>query len=111
MESKWKNMRICREEALKLADFIQNSPTPFSCSGTDGGDIEAGGISPAGGIPKDGKSTGVAAHSDSPTFKVKEQARMTVKGHYTKLNTEGYGGMLCCPFYPPGNWNRMKSES
>nr|WP_294467274.1 hypothetical protein [uncultured Sellimonas sp.] len=22
-------MRICREEALKLADFIQNSPTPF----------------------------------------------------------------------------------
>ena len=24
---------------------------------------------------------------------------MTVKGHYTKLNTEGYGGMLCAPWF------------
>src|SRR5699024_2748129 len=40
-----------------------------------------------------------ASHSDSPTFKVKERAEMTVKGHYTKLNTEGYGGMLCAPWF------------
>ena len=34
-----------------------------------------------------------------PQFKVKERAEMTVKGHYTKLNTEGYGGMLCAPWF------------
>lgn len=37
----------------------------------------------------------VASHSDSPTFKVKENAEITVRDKYTKLNTEGYGGMIC----------------
>lgn len=37
----------------------------------------------------------VASHSDSPTFKVKENAELEVRGKYTQLNTEGYGGMLC----------------
>lgn len=37
----------------------------------------------------------VASHSDSPCFKIKENAELEVKGKYTKLNTEGYGGMLC----------------
>jgi aspartyl aminopeptidase len=37
----------------------------------------------------------VASHSDSPSFKVKEHAEIEVSGKYTKLNTEGYGGMLC----------------
>jgi aspartyl aminopeptidase len=36
----------------------------------------------------------MAAHSDSPAFRVKEQGAMTVEGHYVKLNTEGYGGMI-----------------
>lgn len=36
-----------------------------------------------------------ASHSDSPTFKVKEKAVIAVRGKYTQLNTEGYGGMLC----------------
>jgi aspartyl aminopeptidase len=36
----------------------------------------------------------MAAHSDSPAFRVKEQGTMTVEGHYVKLNTEGYGGMI-----------------
>lgn len=36
----------------------------------------------------------VAAHSDSPTFKLKENAEIEVEGHYTKLNTEPYGGMI-----------------
>lgn len=36
----------------------------------------------------------VASHSDSPTFKVKENGEMIVKDHYLKLNTEGYGGMI-----------------
>lgn len=36
----------------------------------------------------------IASHSDSPTFKIKENAQMQVEGHYVKLNTEGYGGMI-----------------
>ncbi len=36
----------------------------------------------------------VASHSDSPTFKVKEAAQMTVEEKYVKLNTEKYGGMI-----------------
>ncbi|MDE7219159.1 MAG: M18 family aminopeptidase, partial [Oscillospiraceae bacterium] len=36
-----------------------------------------------------------ASHTDSPVFKVKEKAEIEVNGKYTKLNTEGYGGMIC----------------
>ena len=36
-----------------------------------------------------------SSHSDSPTFKVKEEAVLKGKGGYLQLNTEGYGGMLC----------------
>lgn len=35
-----------------------------------------------------------ASHSDSPTFKIKDQTEMTSHG-YVRLNTERYGGMLC----------------
>ena len=35
-----------------------------------------------------------AAHSDSPTFKVKENAEMKVEEKYIRLNTEKYGGMI-----------------
>lgn len=40
-----------------------------------------------------------ASHSDSPTFKIKENAEIEVKGKYTQLNTEGYGGMLCATWF------------
>ena len=36
----------------------------------------------------------IAAPSDSPTFKIKENAELSVKGKYVKLNVERYGGML-----------------
>ena len=36
-----------------------------------------------------------AAHTDSPCFKLKENAELHVAGKYTRLNTEGYGGMIC----------------
>ncbi|MBO6062037.1 MAG: M18 family aminopeptidase, partial [Clostridia bacterium] len=36
----------------------------------------------------------IAAHSDSPTFKIKENAELAVRGKYIKLNVERYGGML-----------------
>lgn len=36
-----------------------------------------------------------AAHTDSPCFKLKENAELHTTGKYTRLNTEGYGGMIC----------------
>ena len=36
-----------------------------------------------------------AAHTDSPCFRIKENAELRTGDHYTRLNTEGYGGMLC----------------
>lgn len=35
----------------------------------------------------------VSPHGDSPCFRIKESPEMKVDGHYTKLNTEVYGGM------------------
>lgn len=40
-----------------------------------------------------------ASHSDSPSFKVKENGEIQVKGKYLQLNTEGYGGMLCSTWF------------
>ena len=36
----------------------------------------------------------IASHTDSPSFKIKENVEIQVEKHYTKLNTEKYGGML-----------------
>ncbi len=41
----------------------------------------------------------VASHSDSPSFKIKENPEMKTAGHYIELNTEKYGGMLCAPWF------------
>ena len=41
----------------------------------------------------------IASHSDSPSFKIKENPDMEVEGHYVKLNVERYGGMLCAPWF------------
>ena len=35
-----------------------------------------------------------AAHTDSPAFKIKENAEMEKEGNYVVLNTEKYGGMI-----------------
>ena len=37
----------------------------------------------------------IASHSDSPSFKIKENPEMSVNGAYVKLNVEKYGGMIC----------------
>ncbi len=39
-----------------------------------------------------------ASHSDSPSFKIKENPEMTSAGYVT-LNVEKYGGMLCAPWF------------
>lgn len=36
----------------------------------------------------------IASHSDSPTFKIKENAELTVRGKYVQLDVERYGGMI-----------------
>ena len=41
----------------------------------------------------------MASHSDSPTFKIKENPEMEVDHKYVKLNVERYGGMLCAPWF------------
>lgn len=40
-----------------------------------------------------------ASHSDSPAFKLKENAEIEIKKKYTVLNTEGYGGMICSSWF------------
>ena len=39
-----------------------------------------------------------ASHSDSPTFHIKENAQLKGPEAYARINTEGYGGMLCAPW-------------
>ncbi len=41
----------------------------------------------------------IASHSDSPSFKIKENPEMEAFGAYVKLNTEKYGGMLCAQWF------------
>lgn len=36
----------------------------------------------------------IASHSDSPTFKLKENPELSVENRYVRLNTERYGGMI-----------------
>ena len=40
-----------------------------------------------------------ASHSDSPSFKIKENPEISVENAYVKLNVEKYGGMLCAPWF------------
>jgi len=41
----------------------------------------------------------IASHTDSPSFKVKANPEMIKDGKFTTLNVEGYGGMLCAPWF------------
>ena len=41
----------------------------------------------------------IASHSDSPTFKIKENAEVTVRDQYVQLDTERYGGMIMSSWF------------
>ena len=41
----------------------------------------------------------MASHSDSPSFKIKENPEMEVEKQYIKLNVERYGGMILAPWF------------
>ena len=40
----------------------------------------------------------MASHCDSPVFKIKTNAEITIEKQYVKLNVERYGGMMCAPW-------------
>ena len=108
-----------RDITDKLLTFLENSPTSFHAvenmaarlrgegfeelKEADCWSIEAGGryfvtrnMSSLIAFRVPGKDfTGfqiISSHSDSPTFKIKENPEMKVEGHYVKLNVEKYGG-------------------
>lgn len=106
-----------------LLDFLRQSPTPFHAVETIRQTLLSHNFEPLtegnrwklqpGGkyfvtrnrssilsfqLPKEGNDHGfliAASHCDSPTFKIKSNAEVTVKNEYIQLNTEMYGGMLC----------------
>ncbi|NFO86981.1 M18 family aminopeptidase [Clostridium botulinum] len=41
----------------------------------------------------------IGAHTDSPGFRIKPHAEMTVEDHYIKLNTEVYGGAILSTWF------------
>lgn len=118
-------MVIDKENAKKLLDFIQQSPSVFHVVDNMKKLLEASGFQELKeyqpwNIKEHGKYftirngssliafripsmnyTGyqiVASHSDSPTFKIKEHPEIEVDKQYIKLNVEKYGGMLYAPW-------------
>ena len=114
------------ETTEKLLEFIEKSPTAFQAVDemkkrfTEGGfqvlsEREHWNLIPGGkyvvtrnnsaliafAIPEDPPFAFhiMASHSDSPTFKIKENPEMKVDGSYVKLNVEKYGGMLMAPWF------------
>ncbi|MGN1193639.1 MAG: M18 family aminopeptidase [Dorea sp.] len=114
-----------RETVKQLFDFITSSPSPFHAVWNMKQRLESEGYEQllesqnwelkAGGkyyVIRNGSSILafripktefrgfqiMASHSDSPSFKIKENPEMEVEGHYVKLNVEKYGGMLCAPW-------------
>ena len=106
----------------KLLDFIYRSPSPFhaveNCANelreagytelyeNSGFDVSYGGkyfvrrnMSSLIAFRLPEKSFDgfmiMAAHSDSPSFKIKEKPGVKAAGIYAQLNTEKYGGMIC----------------
>lgn len=114
-------MNYCSEDIQGLFDFLKASPTAFHAVEAISAHLEQQGFVPLqeckawtlapGGkyyvtrnrssviaftLPtaKPESFRIVASHSDSPTFKIKENAEIDVRGKYVQLNTERYGGMI-----------------
>ena len=110
---------MIREEIQGLFDFIKASPTSFHAvdrikeelSGfTELRECDPWHLAPGGkylvtrnrssviafALPEETPASFqlIASHSDSPTFKIKENAELTVRDHYVQLDVERYGGMI-----------------
>ena len=110
----------------KLLDFIKKSPTAFQAVDEMQKRLQANGFEslsekkhwklvPGGKylvtrnhsaliafcIPKEDAWAFhiMASHSDSPSFKIKENPEIKVDSSYVKLNVEKYGGMLMAPWF------------
>lgn len=106
----------------KLLDFIHRSPSPFHAVENIANELKAAGytelfenesfdVKPGGRYFVRRNLSSVialrlpenpfrgfmimAAHSDSPSFKVKEKPGVKAAGIYAQLNIEKYGGMIC----------------
>lgn len=118
---KWSiRMKEYTECAREMLEFIDKSPTCFQAVKNIGDMLSAAGLAElreadewklergkgyfvtrnessviAFRIPEQLSGFHIAAaHSDSPSFKVKESPESTVEEHYVRLNTEKYGGMI-----------------
>ncbi len=120
-------MSLVRETAEELIRFIEKSPTAFHAvaeleamlqgagflklSELESWDLRTGGSYYvtrndssliAFRMPEEKRIRGlqiIAGHSDSPSFKIKENPEMKAGNVYVKLNVEKYGGMLCAPWF------------
>jgi aspartyl aminopeptidase len=116
-------MNMEKEFAKELINFIYDSPTAFHAVESaknlldkqgfielkeeDSWSLEKGGkyyvtkndsaltafVVGKGSIEEQGFKI-VGAHTDSPCFRIKPAAEMTVENHYIKLNTETYSGPI-----------------
>ena len=109
-----------------LLDFIERSPMSFAAVETAQSMLEAQGfvrlsfqsvwsLTPGGKyyVTRNGSSLIAfivpenpnpgfmiaASHSDSPSFKLKNECEVAMFDRYTKLNTEGYGGMIVSSWF------------
>lgn len=119
-------MEQAKNLAKELMTFIDNSPSCYHVTANfadmleqagyqalneqDKWEIQAGGkyfVTRNGSsviafrVPKSlkGGFLMAAAHSDSPTFKIKENPEHPAVGHYIQLNTEKYGGSLMATWF------------
>lgn len=123
---KGKSMDKYLEASKRLINFLDTNPSPFHVIAALGKIYEKAGFKRllekerfdikkgesyyvtrnnssiiAFKIPKkDFKGFNItAAHSDSPTFKIKANAEITAEKNFVKLNVEKYGGMLMAPWF------------
>lgn len=123
-----KDENMSKETSHKLLDFIKSSPSPFHTVRSISDALDADGFAElpecgAWSIVPGGKyyvkrndtsiiafiigenasaSDGfriVATHSDYPSFKLKQNSELELNGKYIRLNTEGYGGMICSTWF------------
>ena len=116
-----------REFAENLLDYIYESPTAFNAVNTSKDLLIKNGFSEVklnekwklkvGGkyfitknsssltafvINSDNMEEGfriIGSHSDSPSFRIKPSAEISVEDTYLKLNTEGYGGAILSSWF------------
>jgi len=119
-------MEQAKKQAKELMTFIDNSPSCYHVTENFAAMLEQAGYQAlceqerweirAGGkyfVTRNGSSIiafrvprsikggflMAAAHSDSPTFKIKENPEHPAVGHYVQLNTEKYGGSLMATWF------------